>query len=62
MGGLVNDDTIDTVVISDVIFKVKGPLEVKITGDVDPRPVNNPSLVVMAIVFYPSTKVSEVLS
>ena len=62
MSSLVNDDTIDTVVISNVVFEVKGSLKVKITGDVDSRAVNNPSLVVVAIVFYSSTEMSQVLS
>ena len=62
MSSLVNDNTVDTVVIGDIIFEIKGSLEVKISGDIDSWAVNNPSLVVVAIVFYPSTKVSKVLS
>ena len=62
MSSLVNDNTVDTVVIGDVIFEVKGSLEVKISGDIDSWAVNNPSLVVVAIVFYSSTEVSQVLS
>lgn len=30
-----NDDAVDTVVIGDVVFEVKGSLEVKISGDID---------------------------
>ena len=62
MSSLVNYYTVDTVVIGDVIFEIKGSLEVKISGDIDSRAVDNPSLVVVAIVFYPSTEVSQVLS
>ena len=62
MSSLVNYYTVDTVVIGDVIFEIKGSLEVKISCDIDSRSVDNPSLVVVAIVFYPSTEVSQILS
>ena len=62
IGGLVDDNAVDTVVISDVVLKVEGSFEVEITGDVDSRPVNDSWLVVLSIVLNTCTKVGKVLS
>ena len=59
MSCLVNYDTVDTVVIGNIVFEIKCSLKVKITGDVDSRAVNNSSLIVLAIVFNSSTEVSQ---
>ena len=62
IGGLVDDNTVDTVVISDVVLKVEGSFEVKITGDVDSRSINDSWLVVLSIVLNTCAKVGKVLS
>ena len=61
IGGLVDDNSVDTVVISDVVLKVEGSFEVKITGDVDTRSVNDSWLVVLSIVLNTCTEVGKVL-
>ena len=51
-----------SVVIGNIVFEIKCSLKVKITGDVDSRPINDSWLVVLSIVLNTCTKVGKVLS
>ena len=62
MSGLLDDNSVDTVVVGNVVLEVEGSLEVEVTGDVNSRAIDNSWLVVLPIVFNTCTKVSKVLS
>ena len=62
MSGLMDDNSVDTVVVGNVVLEVEGSLEVEVTGDVNSRAIDNSWLVVLPIVFNTCTKVSKVLS
>ena len=54
-----NDDTIDTIVVSDIVAEIHGSLEVQIAGNIDSRAIYDPGLIVLAIVLHSSTEMSK---
>ena len=62
VGGLVDDDTVDTVVVGNVVLEVESSLEVEVTGDVNSRAVDDSGLVVLSVVLNTCSEVSEILS
>lgn len=62
MSGLMDDNSVDTVVVGNVVLEVEGSLKVEVTGDVNSRAIDNSWLVVLPVVFNTCTKVSKVLS
>ena len=59
MSRLVNDDTIDTIVIGDIVAEIHGSLEVQIAGNIDSRAIYDSGLIVLAIVLHSGTEMSK---
>ena len=59
MSRLVNDDTIDTIVVSDIVAEIHSSLEVQIAGNIDSRAIYDSSLIVLAIVLHSGTEMSK---
>ena len=59
MSRLVNDDTIDTIVIGDIVAEIHGSLEVQIAGNIDSGAIYDSGLIVLAVVLHSSTEMSK---
>lgn len=54
-----NDDTIDTIVVGDIVAEIHGSLEVQIAGNIDSGAIYDSGLIVIAVVLHSSTEMSK---
>ena len=62
VSGLVDNNSVDAVIVGNVVLEVEGSLEVKVARDVDTRAIDDSWLVVLSIVLNTCAKVGKVLS